>query len=165
MLKISKNLIDQITKEFLLIASMEGVDISEIEAKEANKLIAKTMTTQISSTAQDLARGKKTEIEFLNGYHTENVHNKFKQITNAKKIFIWHYGEVFDKKMIEDIKKYNYEDWTINETPYINPEKSSKWAEAKINERYEMYLRGEAAKKLKEEQERLAKEQAQNNPS
>ena len=27
-------------------------------------------------------------IEFLNGYHTENVHNKFKEITNAKKCFI-----------------------------------------------------------------------------
>lgn len=64
-------LIDKITKEFLLIASMEGMDISGLEAKEANELIAKAMTTQISSTAQDLARGKKTEIEFLNGYIVE----------------------------------------------------------------------------------------------
>lgn len=66
-----RNLIDQITKEFLLIASKEGVNISETEAKKANELIAKTMTTQISSTAQDLAKGKRTEIEFLNGYIVE----------------------------------------------------------------------------------------------
>ena len=63
------------------------------------------------------------------------------------------------------IQKYKYDDWTVNENPYINPEKSSEWAEAKINERYEMHLRGEAAKKAKEEQERLAKEQAAQNPS
>jgi len=66
-----RDLIDQITKEFLMIASMEGVNISQHEAKEANELIAVTMATQFSSTAQDLARGKKTEIEFLNGYIVE----------------------------------------------------------------------------------------------
>jgi 2-dehydropantoate 2-reductase len=30
--------------------------------------LASTMATQYSSTAQDLARGKKTEIDYLNGY-------------------------------------------------------------------------------------------------
>ena len=44
------------------------VSISLEEAKEANALIANTMVTQRSSTAQDLVRGKKTEIDFLNGY-------------------------------------------------------------------------------------------------
>jgi 2-dehydropantoate 2-reductase len=29
------------------------------------------MVTQVSSTAQDLARGKKTEVDFLNGYIVE----------------------------------------------------------------------------------------------
>ena len=60
--------IDQITDEFIRIAALEGVLISEEEGRRANALIASTMTTQRSSTAQDLARGKKTEIDFLNGY-------------------------------------------------------------------------------------------------
>jgi 2-dehydropantoate 2-reductase len=60
--------IDQITDEFIRIAALEGVLISEEEGRQANALIASTMTTQRSSTAQDLARGKKTEIDFLNGY-------------------------------------------------------------------------------------------------
>lgn len=66
-----KELIGQITKEFLAIAHLEGVRISEAEAKEANELIATTMVTQISSTAQDLSKGKKTEIDYLNGYIVE----------------------------------------------------------------------------------------------
>ena len=63
--------IERITQEFLAIATAEGVLISEAEAAEANALIASTMVTQRSSTAQDLARGKKTEIDFLNGYIVE----------------------------------------------------------------------------------------------
>lgn len=64
-------LIEGITKEFLAIASCEGVQIDPSEAGEANALIATSMVTQVSSTAQDLARGKKTEIDFLNGYIVE----------------------------------------------------------------------------------------------
>ena len=63
--------IDHITEEFLAIATAEGVHISAAEAIEANALIASTMVTQRSSTAQDLARGKQTEIDFLNGYIVE----------------------------------------------------------------------------------------------
>jgi len=63
--------IDHITEEFLAIATAEGVNISAAEAIEANALIASTMVTQRSSTAQDLARGKQTEIDFLNGYIVE----------------------------------------------------------------------------------------------
>lgn len=63
-----RNLIDQITKEFLLIAHKEGVGISECEAREANESIAKIMATQISSTAQDLGKGRETEINYWNGY-------------------------------------------------------------------------------------------------
>jgi len=63
--------IEHITEEFLAVAKAEGVLISEAEAVEANALIASTMVTQRSSTAQDLARGKKTEIDFLNGYIVE----------------------------------------------------------------------------------------------
>ena len=45
------------------------------------------------------------------------------------------------------IDRYNYSDWTVNENPIIDPEKSSKWAEFKINERYEMYLQVEEKKR------------------
>jgi 2-dehydropantoate 2-reductase len=64
-------LIEEITKEFLVIAAHEKVDISMSEALAVNKSIATTMLTQVSSTAQDLARGKMTEIDFLNGYIVE----------------------------------------------------------------------------------------------
>ncbi|MBU3578268.1 2-dehydropantoate 2-reductase [Polynucleobacter sp. UK-Kesae-W10] len=60
--------IEKITEEFLVIAALEDIAISEAEAKNANELIASSMATQRSSTAQDLVRGKKTEIDFLNGY-------------------------------------------------------------------------------------------------
>ena len=61
-------LIESLTQEFLTIAALEGVVITPLEAAEANGLIASTMVTQRSSTAQDLVRGKKTEMDFLNGY-------------------------------------------------------------------------------------------------
>ena len=64
-------LIKEITKEFLAIAAIENVKISMSEALAANDSIATTMVTQVSSTAQDLAKGKMTEIDFLNGYIVE----------------------------------------------------------------------------------------------
>jgi len=64
-------LINSVTREFLEIAACEGVTISLEEAQHANDEIAKTMATQISSTAQDLSKKKKTEIDFLNGYIVE----------------------------------------------------------------------------------------------
>ena len=64
-------LIAEITQEFLTVAPFAGVYIAPEEARQANVLIANSMATQRSSTAQDLAKGKKTEIEFLNGYIVE----------------------------------------------------------------------------------------------
>jgi 2-dehydropantoate 2-reductase len=64
-------LIEEITKEFLAIAVFEDVNITMAEALAANDSIATTMVTQVSSTAQDLAKGKMTEIDFLNGYIVE----------------------------------------------------------------------------------------------
>ena len=61
-------LIEQITKEFLAVAGKEGLNITLEQAILANEQIAKTMTKQKSSTAQDLMKFKKTEIDFLNGY-------------------------------------------------------------------------------------------------
>lgn len=62
-----KKLIDALTAEFLLIAKQEGVNISAEEAMKVNAQIPITMPRQKSSTAQDLMRGKQSEIDYLNG--------------------------------------------------------------------------------------------------
>ena len=64
-------LIDGITKEFIAIAALEGINIDIEEAGRANELIANTTATQVSSTAQDLVKKNRTEIDFLNGYIVE----------------------------------------------------------------------------------------------
>lgn len=61
-------LIERLTDEFLSVAQCEKVKISKSEAIQANEIIARTMAGQKSSTAADVARGKRTEIDFLNGY-------------------------------------------------------------------------------------------------
>ena len=62
-----ERLINQITEECLMVAEKEGVAISSAEADQANHAIGVTMSGQKSSTAQDLAKGKLTEIDYLNG--------------------------------------------------------------------------------------------------
>lgn len=68
-----QELIQSLTKEFLLVASFENVNISVEEANHVNQQIALTMSGQKSSTAQDLMRKRKTEIEFLNGFITRKA--------------------------------------------------------------------------------------------
>lgn len=60
-------LMDAIVDECLRVASAEGVHIPG-DAHEATRRIAQTMAGQYSSTAQDVARGKPNEIDYLNGY-------------------------------------------------------------------------------------------------
>ena len=55
-----------VVDECLAVARAQGVDIPG-DLHEAVKRIGETMPGQLSSTAQDLARGKPTEIEHLNG--------------------------------------------------------------------------------------------------
>ncbi len=62
-----KELIDTLADEVLAIAHQEQISITKAEATQANEMIAQTMVTQRSSTAQDIARKKSTEIDFLNG--------------------------------------------------------------------------------------------------
>ena len=55
-----------VVAECLAVAQAEGVTVpGDVQAAIRN--IAQTMPTQISSTAQDLARGKTSEIDYLNG--------------------------------------------------------------------------------------------------
>ena len=56
----------ELVDECLAVAKAEGVSVSG-DAHAAVRDIALTMPSQYSSTAQDLARGKKTEIDYLNG--------------------------------------------------------------------------------------------------
>ena len=56
-----------VVQECLAVARGEGVTVSG-DIWEAVERIARTMPTQLSSTAQDLARGKRSEIDHLNGY-------------------------------------------------------------------------------------------------
>ncbi len=54
-------------QECLAVASAEGVSVPG-DVWEAVQRIARTMPDQISSTAQDLARHKPSEIDYLNGH-------------------------------------------------------------------------------------------------
>jgi 2-dehydropantoate 2-reductase len=58
-----------VVDECLAVARAEGVQVpGDIDAAVRN--IAASMPSQFSSTAQDLARGKPTEIDYLNGFVT-----------------------------------------------------------------------------------------------
>ena len=59
--------IRDVVNECLAVASAEGVTVAG-NAWKAVERIALTMPTQLSSTAQDMARGKRSEIDHLNGY-------------------------------------------------------------------------------------------------
>ncbi|KON80677.1 2-dehydropantoate 2-reductase [Azoarcus sp. PA01] len=56
-----------VVRECLAVAHAEGVKPPG-DPWDAVQQIARTMPTQFSSTAQDLARGKRSEIDHLNGY-------------------------------------------------------------------------------------------------
>jgi len=57
-----------VADEVIAVARAEGVMLSVDEAASAIDRIATTMPAQRSSTAQDLARGRPTEIDHLNGH-------------------------------------------------------------------------------------------------
>jgi 2-dehydropantoate 2-reductase len=60
-------LIQQLGSEVVSIAQHQGIALTHQEAQQVNDMIPKTMPGQLSSTAQDLARKKPSEIEYLNG--------------------------------------------------------------------------------------------------
>ena len=57
----------EVVDECLAVAKADGVQIPG-DAHSATRKLVESMPAQYSSTAQDLARGKPTEIDFLNGY-------------------------------------------------------------------------------------------------
>ena len=60
-------MMEELVVECLAVASAAGVMVPG-DSRANVKQIAITMADQTSSTAQDLARGKRSEIDFLNGY-------------------------------------------------------------------------------------------------
>jgi 2-dehydropantoate 2-reductase len=58
----------QVIQETVAVARAEGVSLDEQAMVEAAFLLAEKMTLATSSMAQDLARGRATEIDSLNGY-------------------------------------------------------------------------------------------------
>jgi len=61
-------------KEVIAVANAEGVLMSEPEALQTIAQIAVAMAGQKSSTAQDMARHKISEIDHLNGFVVRRGH-------------------------------------------------------------------------------------------
>jgi 2-dehydropantoate 2-reductase len=55
-------------EEAIAVARAAGVRLSDTDLVESTLHLAQTMKDATSSTAQDIARGKRTEIDSLNGY-------------------------------------------------------------------------------------------------
>ena len=62
-----REVIDDIVTECLEVAKADGVSVQD-DIRSAVAGIAQSMATQISSTAHDVARGRRSEIDFINGY-------------------------------------------------------------------------------------------------
>lgn len=61
-------------REVIAVAQADGIPLDEPSARQAVATICKTMATQKSSTAQDMARRKPSEIEHLNGFVVRRGH-------------------------------------------------------------------------------------------
>lgn len=62
------NLLNDLRDECLLVAHALAIPLSQERAAELNQQIAQGMAQQKSSMAQDLMKGRQTEIDYLNGY-------------------------------------------------------------------------------------------------
>jgi 2-dehydropantoate 2-reductase len=60
--------LEEAVREVIAVAQAAGVRLPEGDLVEAARDISRTMAGATSSTAQDIARGKRTEIDHLNGY-------------------------------------------------------------------------------------------------
>ncbi|HSC63424.1 MAG TPA: ketopantoate reductase family protein [Caldimonas sp.] len=63
-----RQLQEAVVREVVALAEAEGVNLPLAPALEAMRMIAPAMPAQLSSTAQDMARGKPSEIDHLNGF-------------------------------------------------------------------------------------------------
>jgi 2-dehydropantoate 2-reductase len=63
-----RELMEAVVREVVAVAEAEGVNLPLQASLDAMARIAAAMPAQLSSTAQDMARGKPSEIDHLNGY-------------------------------------------------------------------------------------------------
>ena len=63
-----RELQETVVREVVALAEAEGVNLPLEPALDAMRKIAGAMPAQLSSTAQDMARGKPSEIDHLNGF-------------------------------------------------------------------------------------------------
>jgi len=63
-----RSLMDRAVAETVAVARAEGVPLAESTVTEAVYRLAEKMSAATSSTSQDIARGRPTEIDSLNGY-------------------------------------------------------------------------------------------------
>ena len=63
-----RELQEAVVREVVALAQAESVNLPLAPALEAMRKIAPAMPAQLSSTAQDMARGKPSEIDHLNGF-------------------------------------------------------------------------------------------------
>jgi 2-dehydropantoate 2-reductase len=64
----TRDLMIRVTEEAVAVARASGVRLPEADMAAAVLKLADTMSEATSSTAQDIARGNRTEIDSLNGY-------------------------------------------------------------------------------------------------
>ena len=65
---LATDVMRQVIAETVAVAQAVGVRLSEVNVTDAALKLGVAMAGATSSTAQDIARGKRTEIDFLNGY-------------------------------------------------------------------------------------------------
>jgi 2-dehydropantoate 2-reductase len=63
-----RDVMRQVVEETIAVARAAGVRMADVNYVEAAWKLAESMPGTLSSTAQDIARGKRTEIDSLNGY-------------------------------------------------------------------------------------------------
>ncbi len=64
----ARNIMQKAIEEAVAVAGAAGIQLPDTNMIEVGMKIADAMSNATSSTAQDIARGKKTEIDSLNGY-------------------------------------------------------------------------------------------------
>jgi 2-dehydropantoate 2-reductase len=64
----TRELMKKVVEETLAVARAAGVQMPKIDLLDTTLKLAEAMPHATSSTAQDIARGKRTEIDSLNGY-------------------------------------------------------------------------------------------------
>lgn len=64
----TRDIMQQVVEEVAAVAHAAGVQMANVNLVEAAWKLAETMPGTMSSTAQDIVRGKRTEIDSLNGY-------------------------------------------------------------------------------------------------